>query len=413
MSDFPLRRSLSFGSVLILATLLPTATAFAAVSPQQMDAIQGRSVLSEDDKQTLADFVVEQLNTMLIARNGQQLAKASSDLLARKDSKAGATAVQDYSDVFAQTVKGNYQRTYDQAASAAEKSLISPIRLGLAIILARTDNPLLIEDLLGLLQNESHSIRYWGAGGLAMPRVAGALGAEAPGSQRLESVRTGLTNCLNQESHPTVIAQVATAATAGGAANPEAAADILRQCIARRLPLYQDWSIENELSDQVIIDNVYRLIVNSRLATNGAAQKELVTSVGILYAAAFSRYRQGMDQRDGEEVLALLDIQCQHELQTLLILSELLLRKICASIDANVPARPRFPNAIEGGKWPEIDRAYEQLLGERGAVNATYKIFSVGTPSPFSPVPNPPAELIARAKIRVDLLKNTLQTSED
>ena len=345
------------------------------------------------------------------ARSVGQLAKASSDLLARKDSKAGATAVQDYSDVFAQTVKGNYQRTYDQAASAAEKSLISPIRLGLAIILARTDNPLLIEDLLGLLQNESHSIRYWGAGGLAMPRVARTLRAEAPDSQRLESVQTGLTNCLGQEFYPMVIAQIATAAATGARGNPERATAILQRCIAKRLPFYKDWSVKNELSDQVVVNSVFRLILNTRLATDGAAQKELVISVATLYAAAFSRYRQGMDHRNGEEVLELLNIQCQHELQTLLIETELLLRQICVSVDPSVPARARFPNAIEGGKWPEIDRAYQQLLGERGVVNATFKIFTADNSSPFPPVPNPPAELIANARIRVDLEKNTLKTA--
>ena len=383
-----------------------------AVTRRQVQIIQSKSVLSVKDLTMIDDFVQEQLDKMLMVEEESELDGIRSDLIASRTSKQ-LPAKAAFSERFAAAVKGHQKRifakakdNYAKASENKDKKIARKVELSLAILVAKIDRASLIEDLVSLLGNGSAPVRYWAAKGLAMPTIRDHLLKSKRDSKEVESVVAGLSGALAKETHPMVIVQIARAAAIP---SQEKARDVLMACVSKRQSQYQDWSVDKEFTDQMILNHLFKVVASESLANNAEAQTALIRSASGLLSVAYRRYQKVMQYKDEDgKVIVLYRKKRQRAMQALLIETEIKLRQACFRVDKTIRTKPRFQSALDSGKWPEIDKAYDYLLGEDGSVNRVFDLYPTGQPSLFVEIPDPPSKLVDQAIKRLFVEQNKI-----
>ena len=180
-------------------------------------------------------------------------------------------------------------------------------------------------------------------------------------------------------------------------------------CVSKRELQYKDWTVDKEYSDQTILNHLFKVAGSEALANNAEAQTALIRSAAGLLSAAYQRYKKGMQYKDKEgKIIVLYRKRRQRVLQTLLIDAEIKLRQVCYRLDRNIRTNSRFQTALESGKWLDIDKAYDYLLGKDGSVNRVFDLYPEGQANPFAEIPDPPSKLVDRAVKRAFVEQNTI-----
>lgn len=402
-------RCLFFSVVLLLCVGIADADG-QTVTLNDINAIQGKSVLTDKDKASIASYVQDQLGVMLSSDNAADLAAAKKDLYKARFSKS-PNAVQIYANHFASAIKENYRNVFNRAGEIADKKLAAQIQLTVAIAVAETDSPELLEDYLFLLKEKSEAIRYWGAKGLSGLAMYQFLMDEDSDSEKLRAVLDGLEQCLAGETNVMVITAITQAAALPVHAD---ALDIVYDSLNKRLEQYQAWTVEEELQDLVMMRYVLEMVDSELLDGNEELQTELMRKAVQLYSAGYYRYSLGKQCDQGNANLILLDNSSQQQLETFLIEGERLMRLVCDRIDATVSTTPRFLNAVDSGKCAELERAYTLLLDrENGSVHRVFDIYPEEGVNPYPPLASPPAELIEKAQTRLQIDTEAVGPSSD
>ena len=264
----------------------------------------------------------------------------------------------------------------------------------------------LISELVFLLGDQSVPVRYWAAKGLAMPTIHKYLLQANSSSPEVQSVVAGLSGALAVETDPLVIGQIA-----GAAALPthDKAFGVLIDCVSKREAQYKDWTVEKEYSDQTILNHLFKVAGSESLAGQAEAQTALIRSAAGLFSAAYQRYKKGMQYKDEDgKIIVLYRKKRQRILQTLLIDAEIKMRQVCYRVDRNIRTKSRFQTALGAGKWADIDKAYDYLLGKDGSVNRVFDLYPAGKPNPFAEIPDPPMKLVDQAVKRAFIEQNKI-----
>ena len=357
-----------------------------AVSQAAIQRITGKSLLTDVDKQLVADYVAEQLTSLTQATGVPGLSEPTMNLLTYRKGQAKQSE-REYSDTFARAVKEQYQRVWAEAAewqakpNDSDKQLGNQMKLNVALLLGQTDNPILLEDLLARLTDEAQEIRYWGARGLGMPNLQQHLLAAT--EEQVNAVTAALEATLAKSD------AFLTAAIAQAAGLPQngSAMTLLQSCAERRVTQYRSWKVTSEAQDLIVIDRLLNTAQANELRNDIEQQRSLVLRAAELYTAAYYRYSQGISYKDsGGKELPLLSDQSQWELTGLLIDGELSFLAACNSGRQG----SMFHGAIQKGRRADIgaalSRAYAELLGVDGQVNRTFAIYGPDAPEqPDSP----------------------------
>ena len=372
---------------------LQAGSAMAQVAKSEIEAIRQMNVINDQYGQKITEFVDQQFQEMLSVNNSSDLSLPVRNLIDTAVSKVKrAEVAKSYSDRFASAAKDAYQRVLSSIQVQDETKLSKAVKISAVVVLAFTDNNLLIEELLALLKDENEDVRYWAARGLAMPVIQSYLISDEP---EAESDRTNVINALSEaldnENSGLVIARIALAAPV----HPEGVT-VIQQSVSQRLEQYQSWNVQYELEDRTIIQKIFDIIERRKLQTDRKLEADLIQSAAELFSIAYQRYTTSMQYLgpDGE-VIELLPMSNRRELITLLIDSESGFLRIVRS-----ERRPRFPSALQKNKWKDMEANYKYLLGVNGPLNQQFSLYPEGTAEPQLPkLPAPPENLIERAKI--------------
>ncbi len=370
----------------LLVTLI-TSYAKADVSKVEIDAIRTKPLLTQEHFDKITAFVNEQFANMLTVKDSSKLTSIVRNLVGAAVGKnPRPEAKKTYSDCFSTAAKSRYKQIMQTARNHNDKNIGSNIKISTVVVLAHCDNTILIEDLAGLLQDDSEFIRYWAAKGLAGPRIQRYFTTNnADVSALLQTAVSALNTALQKENSSFVIAQIAQAAPLN-----QEGVKIIQGCVGRRVEQYQSWKVSNELNDWDIISKIFNMLNAPRLEDTEQI-KDMAFNALKLFSVAYHRYTQSMQYKDNGDVLPLLPETNQRELETLLIRAEVELIRISKS-----DRRARFAVPIQKRKWKELNVHYQSLIR---VVNNNFKIFPENQDKPPMPtVGPPPAEIIERAK---------------
>jgi len=388
-TSWPTKQLLRIVIVMLLLGLISSAATVKKVETK-IDFVRQTSVLGDQHIEIITNFVNEQFDAMLVASDASELSEPVRKLVGNVASEVKRDEVRKiYSNHFSTAVKNAYIRISPQLNSLTDKNLAQRIKISATAALAYTNNINVIEDLVALLKDEAPEIRYWAARGLAMPEIQQYLISNEPqASSSAQNVLSELGNCLKKEDSPLVISQIVAAAPVqiGGV-------QLLQDCIAKRIEQYQNWTVNNELSDYGIFRKTSVIISSNLLADNKNLETKLIKSAIELFSVAYQRYTKGMSysESEGSVVVELLTETSCKELATLLIEAEASLLLVSrssriASFDSFLPQK----------NWKRLEVYYKYLLRD---VNDRFSIYPEGKNEPELPtVSDPPAQIIERAK---------------
>jgi hypothetical protein len=395
--------STKYNSRKILAYLLPAVLGFCSVGAQtisvnQIKTIRGLHVLTDQQLAAINTFVNEHFNLLMSVKDGGKELSDRAEILmdnARGTAVVGDQTQDPYAQQFNKAVKENAPRVFEYTETMENKGLAQQIRLATVVIMSRTDNPELIGNLLPLLKDKSALVRYWAAKGLTTANVRKMLASPESSADAWPKIISGLTACVATETSPVVIEQIANAASIS--TNPGCIA-LAKQCIDKRLPLYQNWTVDQEETDLELIKIAADMAMSDSLQSDKAAQTTLIKSAAELFTAAYYRYAKGIQHPvEGGKTVSLLTGESQQALESILIDGEIALTRAAAKADPTIKPRPSFFLKILQSPTLNLDRAYEPFFRD---LNRAYQLFPEQTgPNPqyFAPLPDPPDALIQGA----------------
>ena len=383
----------------LCVVLMGAGVALGKVSKREIDVLRAKNVLSDAEELALiGQFVSERFDDMLTASSASDVMRTKRDLLAaaRSEVRKDVAAWQVYADTFAQAVKGKYAQVQAQAAELSDKAVAKSIATSTAVVVARTDSPLLIEDLLKLLESQAGEIRYWGAKGLRMEEVGAYL--TNCNTDEVGKVLGGLRKAVVQEDNAVLVAEIAEAGL--GMAGCEGGVELLQACASKRVAAYQKWTVRQESEDARIIRVLLAAIKDEALEDAKVPRASLIRSAGELFSAGHYRYIKGITYKQDEagEVISLFprDSEERLELQFLLIEGESLFHEAC-------PERPTgkyYRSALhKENAESDLAKAYKKLLGPDGVVNTVFEIYPASAAqSPWEDlIGDPPPEFVEGA----------------
>ena len=369
----------------------------AAVSPKAIQDIRTRSVFNEEDKATVENFVKEQFEGIAQAADAGQLTASLQNLVENSRSSApdaAAEARQNYSDAFTAAVQAGFQQVTASLNSSKNPNLAREIRYTAVVALAACDNVKIIPDLLALFDEESPSLRYWAVKGLNGNAITAAIRQASDDDSQWKAVLAGLTKQAARETDSEVISQLVSLATA--LSNHPEALDALPICASRRIELYKNWTVDNELSDLELIQQLIDVAVSEAVRQMPQVQTNLIRSAAQLYTAAYYRYVLGIKYKiSEEETLNLLSPQSQAYLETVLIEGEVYFRNITDTSQK----QSRFMKDIQDEDFEDFPKTYEQLLSNQGIVSRAFKLLQEGQ-TLLEPLPAPSEDIIEKARTR-------------
>ncbi|OQA01784.1 MAG: hypothetical protein BWY71_00256 [Planctomycetes bacterium ADurb.Bin412] len=351
----------------------------------------------------MENFVKEQFEGIAQAADAGQLTASLQNLVENSRSSApdaAAEARQNYSDAFTAAVQAGFQQVTASLNSSKNPNLAREIRYTSVVALAACDNVKIIPDLLALFDEESPSLRYWAVKGLNGNAITAAIRQASEDDSQWKTVLAGLTKQAARETDSEVISQLVSLATA--LSNHPEALDALPICTSRRIELYKNWTVDNELSDLELIQQLIDVAVSEAVRQMPQVQTNLIRSAAQLYTAAYYRYVLGIKYKvSEEETLNLLSPQSQAYLETVLIEGEVYFRNI-----TDAPQKQsRFMKDIQDGDFEDFPKTYEQLFSNQGIVSRAFKLLQEGQ-TLLEPLPAPSEEIIEKARTR-----NAIETS--
>ena len=341
----------------------------AGVSRGEIDQIRKLSVLQESHLAKLEQFITEQFELMKNSQSDPDASNPAQELseTSQSDVRRDEQLQKVYSNKFATVVKAANKNLWSYAEGLSDKKLAERLKLQGVAVLANVDNISVLDDLLVLCEDKAMEIRYWAVKGLTMPRVQEYLRANgAENEAARQKVITALDKILDAETDGLVIGQIALAGLPEGSGGR-----LLQKCVSKRVALYKNWQVDNELVDLDIIGSIMAAVSSGQLSNSQQAQVDLMRSAVELYTAAFLRYIKGMRHEiDANKVIIVLSEASQNELLTLLVEGEKGFIRM-----ANSTRSIRFLADAKKQNWTVLYNSFGRLVGPKGDLQQVFPVY--------------------------------------
>ncbi len=326
-----------------------------AASTSPIDNVRNKTVLNDQDKKVIDDFVRESVNGILNENNFTNIARYRNIILSRKDSRQ----VQ-YANQFKESTITYITKAFEAARDIKPVLNQAIIITNLLILTDRLNNVQFAVLAKNKLDDENIIVRYWAVKCLANPEVIKQLNAgEAPNPGLPNEITTKLISIVPKSS-PEILRIMAEYAAA---INIPQGQELLLKIADQRIANYADWSVKNEYSDGIILQILSNVITEPQANTNVTAVAQRFAQ---LYSYVIQRYIKGE---------SFLDTRQKAELMTVIIETEdKCIRKM-------IGTQQNFRNAFVKKQLNELMNEHNRLLGSdvtSGQIPAKYN-FNYGT----------------------------------
>ena len=400
-----------FAGILGLLVLLAAVGEVRSQTLRDLETIRRSATLTPDDLQIMMIFVTSQFSLMENAGEVTELNKPLIDMESVSTSTSSNIQTrQQYVSEFARLIKENYGGLYQQGLDLAgqespeAKELGANKKLAAAITLVMSGHPTLIEDLQGMLEDDSALVRACAVKGFWQDSMKEYLAQPEAGAE-LAGILSSLDERLNTENSAEVIMY---AAMAAGLVDNAQSTALLQKCVARRVSQYQSWEVSRESADGEILGQLIQVAQQKLTANDRRGATELLRSATELYISAYHRYRMGKAYRkpDDNKEIPLLTEDNRLSLKSLLIIGEIEFMEICNRPTSNNNSRAVFM-ALRDASESNLPNAVDSLTGLAGLVQQSFSIYD-GWTAPGE-LPAPPAAIVQKAenlqKIKANVIK--------
>jgi len=320
-----------------------------AVNTRDIDAVLKKSVIDDQDKKIIDDFLAQAVQELVKTRNFTSIAKLRSVILSRKSTQS------QYAQQFSESAYKHIQAGFELAQTLRPDERKNNVLISLMILIDGMEDLLLTDLAMGMLKSQNMVIRYWTVHSLTNPAIVQQLNSGATSNPKLAMTITEQLKGIVQTSKPEIIVHIARFAANINIPEGE---ELLLQVADDRIERYADWTVTNEFYDIILLKLLESKIPLSSqntglpVPTASPSKPAIARRFAQLYSHVIQRYIKGNN--------ILNDNQKQHLASVIIEIEEQCITRL---LDLS-RSQGALRRAIERNNLEAISDEHNKLLGD-------------------------------------------------
>jgi hypothetical protein len=213
----------------------------AAVNTSHIDKVRNKSVLDDQDKTIIDEFLAEAIRELVITRDFTSIAKTRTVILSKQKSSQGQ-----YTTWYSELVRKHIQEGFRQAQTITPQERQDKVMVNLLILIDGLQDLQLADLAISMLKNQNMVIRYWAVHCLTNPAIIQKLNSSTtPGSVSARTVVEQLSELI-ESSTSEILVQIAQFAATVNIPQGE---ELLGRIADEQIERYANWTVKHELYD--------------------------------------------------------------------------------------------------------------------------------------------------------------------
>jgi hypothetical protein len=320
-----------------------------AVNTRDIDNVLKKSVIDDQDKKVIDDFLAEAVQELVKTRDFTSIAKLRSVILSRKSSKS------QYAQQFSESAHKYIKAGLEQAQTLRPDERKNNVIVSLLILVDGMEDPSLSDLAMSMLKDNNMVIRYWAVHCLTNPAVVQQLNSQTASNPELAATITEQLKGVVQTSKPEILVHIAR--FAANIDIPEGE-QLLLQVADERIKRYADWTVTCESYDVIILKLLESEIplpsqsTGVPVPTTTLRKPDVARRFAQLYSYVIQRYIKG------DKTLS--DNQKQQLASVIIEIEEKCITRL---LDLGRP-QGALRRAIEQGDLATLSDEHNKLLGD-------------------------------------------------
>ena len=280
----------AFFTVLTAFFVLTINSNAVAVNTRNIDAVLKKSVIDDQDKTIIDDFLTKAVLELVKTKDFTSIAKLRSVILSRKSAQS------QYAQQFSESAYQHIQAGFAQAQTLRPQERKTNVTISLLILIDGLEDLRLADLALGMLKDKNMVIRYWAVHCLTNPAIVEQLNSGPTSNPELATTITEQIKEVVQTSKPEIIVHIARFATNINIPEGE---ELLLQVADERIKRYADWTVTYEFYDIIILKLLESKIplssqsMGTPAPTTSLSKPAIARRFAQLYSYVIQRYIKG------------------------------------------------------------------------------------------------------------------------
>jgi hypothetical protein len=288
----------AFFTVLTAFFVLITSSRVLAVNTRDIDNVAKKTVIDDQDKKIIDDFLAEAVQELVKTRDFTSIAKLRAVILSRKGSQG------QYAQQFSESAHKYIKAGFEQAQTLRPEERKNNVIISLLILIDGMEDLHLTDLAMGMLKDQNMVIRYWAVHCLTNPAIIQQLNSQAALNPDLATAITEQLKGLVQTSKPEILVHIARFASNINIPQGE---QLLLQVADERIKRYADWMVTCEFYDDTILKLLESKITSSSgdmstpVPAATAGTPAVARSFAQLYFYIIQRYIKGYNTLNDDQ----------------------------------------------------------------------------------------------------------------
>ena len=308
----------AFFTVLTAFFVLAINSKAVAVNTRDIDAVRKKSVIEDQDKKIIDDFLAQAVVELVKTKDFTSIAKLRSVILGRKSTQS------QYAQQFSESSYRHIQAGFEQAQKLRPQERKTNIFISLLILIDGLEDMRLADLAMGWLKDQNMVIRYWAVHSLTNPAIVQQLNQGTTSNSGLATTIIAQLKEVVETSKPEIIVHIARFATNINIPEGE---ELLLQVADDRIKRYADWTVTSEFYDIIILKLLESKIPLSSQSMGALAPTTSLSKPAIarrfaqLYSYVLQRYIKGNNilNANQKQYLASVSIEIEEKCITRLL----------------------------------------------------------------------------------------------
>ena len=277
-----------------------------AVNTAQIDVVRSKEMLADSDTEVIEAFLSEAFDEILAKNDFSDIASLRTVIVSRSSSELESGQIQ-YGPRFFTAAPKQVSETFKKISQMPDSRRKDLLTMNLLILVNDLGNVEIAKNALDYLQNPNTMIRYWAVSCLTNNNILRQLNStdSAENSRLAEQFIQKLQVVVQTEQSGDILIQLAQFASA---VTSPATNEILNQIAQKRINLYLNWQVENEMIESWILK-----ALADRAKSNTENASVLARNFAILYSLVVQRYVNGQETLSETNTRNLISVIAQAE----------------------------------------------------------------------------------------------------
>ena len=239
-----MKRKWAFFTVLTAFFVLGIVSNAVAVNTREIDAVLKKSVVDDQDKKIIDDFLAQAVQELIKTRDFTSIAKLRSVILSRKSTQS------QYAQQFSESAYQHIQAGFEQTQILRPEERKTNVIISLMILIDGLEDLRLADLAIARLKDNNMVIRYWAVHSLTNPAIVQQLNSGPASNPQLAQTITKQLKEIVPTSKSEIIVHMARFAANINIPEGE---ELLLQVADDRIKRYADWTVTYEFYDIILL----------------------------------------------------------------------------------------------------------------------------------------------------------------